>query len=230
MAIKWIRRAAIGVGVATVLTLGGCANYVTTQVTAFQNWTASDAQRTYAFQNSPAQQNSLEQQTYEQLVDNELSTYGFKLTPIASANFLVSLDYDSRDQTVVVQQPDFYDPWGPWGMPYYRPWGPWWVAPPPPPTYSTQSYTVSNQRLAIRMMDKATGKEVYRVTSSAQVDDPSLLHAMPFLIRGALADFPLANGTVRRVRVPIDENGTAGLPSNERSVNVAPPAAAPSVN
>jgi hypothetical protein len=82
------------------------------------------------------------------------------------------------------------------------------------------------------MMDKATGKEVYRVTSSAQVDDPSLLHAMPFLIRGALADFPLANGTVRRVRVPIDENGTAGLPSNERSVNVAPPSAAapPKVN
>lgn len=232
MAITWIRRAAFGVVAAAALALGGCASYVTTQVTAFQNWTASDAQRTYAFQRSTAQQNSLEQATYEQLVDNELSVYGFKLTPIASANFLVSLNYDSQDHTVVVQQPDFYDPWGPWGMPYYRPWGPWWVGPPPPPTYSTQTYSVSNQRLAIRMIDKATGKEVYRVTASAQVDDPSLLHAMPFLVRGALADFPLANGTVRNVRVPVGQNGTAGLPSNERSVNVAPPvpASAPAVN
>lgn len=232
MAIKWIRRAAIGALAGAMLVLGGCASYVTTQVTAFQNWSAGDAQRTYAFQRSPAQQNSLEQQTYEQLVDNELSIYGFKLTPLASANFLVGLDYNSKDQTVVVQQPDFYDPWGPWGSPYYRQWGPWWVAPPPPVTYSTQTYSIATQHLAIRMIDKATGKEVYRVTSSAQVDDPSLLHAMPFLVRGALADFPLANGTVRRVRVPVDQNGTAGLPSNERSVNVAPPApaSAPAVN
>jgi hypothetical protein len=227
MAITWIRRAGIGLVAAAALTLGGCASYVTTQVTAFQNWTATDAQRTYAFERSPAQQNSLEQQTYEQVVDNELSLYGFKLTPLAGANFLVSLDYSSRDQTVVVQQPDFYDPWGPWGMPYYRPWGGWWVAPPPPPVYTTQTYTVAHQRLAIRIKDKATGQEVYRVTASAQVDDPSLLRAMPFLVRGALADFPLANGTVRNVRVPVGQDGTAGIPSNERSVNVVPPAPAP---
>ncbi|RKP59225.1 DUF4136 domain-containing protein [Pararobbsia silviterrae] len=226
MAMKGLRRVALFGVTAAALALGGCANYVTTQVTAFQNWTASDAQRTYAFERSPAQQNSLEQQAYEQLVDNELSVYGFKLTPIASANFLVALDYDSKDGTVVVQQPNFYDPWGPWGMPYYRPWGPWWVAaPPPPPTYS--SYSIATQRLSLRMLDRQTGNEVYRVTATAQVDDPSLLHAMPFLVRGALSDFPLANGTVRRVRVPVDANGTAGLPSNERSVNAAPPAAAP---
>ena len=227
MAIKWIRRAAISTIATTALVLGGCASYVTTQVTAFQNWTANDAQRTYAFRRGPAQQNSLEQQTYEQLVDNELSIYGFKLVPDSGANFYVELNYGSKDQTVVVQQPDFYDPWGPWGMPYYRPWGPWMAPPPPPPTYTTQTYSIAQQQLAIRMIDKSTGKEVYRVMASAQTDDPSLLHAMPFLVRGALSDFPLANGTVRRVRVPVGDDGTAGLPNNERSVNVAPPAAAP---
>jgi hypothetical protein len=83
--------------------------------------------------------------------------------------------------------------------------------------------------LSIVMTDRETGKEVYRVTSAAQVDDPSLLRAMPYLIRGALVNFPLQNGTVRRVRIPVDENGMAGVPNNERSVQGTPepaPAAA----
>jgi hypothetical protein len=225
MAIKWIRRLACVAASATVLVLGGCASYVTTQVTAFQNWQASDADKTYVFQRTPAQQNSLEQQTYEQLVDTELSTYGFRLTDPASAHFTISLQYGSRDQTVIVQQPDFYDPWGPWGGGPWRPWGPYW-APPPPPVYTSQSYSIFSHKLSIFIVDKATGREVYRVTSAAQVDDPSLLRAMPYLIRGALANFPLQNGTVRSIRIPVDPNGAAGVPTNERSLQVAPAAPA----
>jgi Domain of unknown function (DUF4136) len=228
MGIKWIRRVAGIAASAAVLGLGGCASYVTTQVTAFQNWQASDADKTYVFARSAAQQNSLEQQTYEQLVDNELSTYGFRLTDAASAHFTVSLHYGSRDQTVIVQQPDFYDPWGPWGAGGpWRPWGPYW-APPPPPIYTSQAYSIYSHKLSIFIADKASGKEVYRVTSAAQVDDPSLLRAMPYLVRGALVNFPLQNGTVRSVRIPVDPNGMAGVPANERSLQgvLAAPAGA----
>lgn len=227
MSIKWIRRVAGMAASAAVLMLGGCASYVTTQVTAFQDWHASDADKTYMFQRSLAQQNSLEQRTYEQLVDSELSTYGFRLVDPASAHLAVSLHYGSRDQTVVVQQPD-YDPWGPWGGPWgggwggpWRPWGPYW-APPPPPAYTSQAYSIFSHQLSIVMTDRQSGKEVYRVTSAAQVDDPSLLRAMPYLIRGALVNFPLQNGTVRSVRIPVDENGMAGVPNNERSVQGSP--------
>jgi hypothetical protein len=223
MAIKWIRRAAYVAASVAALALGGCASYVTTQVTAFQDWHAGDADKTYVFQRSAAQQNSLEQQTYEQLVDNELSIYGFRLTDAARAHFTVLLQYGSRDQTVIVQQPDFYDPWGSWGGGPWRPWGPYW-APPPPPIYTSQAYSIFSHRLSIFIADKATGKEVYRVTSAAQVDDPSLLHAMPYLVRGALNSFPLQNGTVRSVRIPVDANGMAGVPANERSVQAPPPA------
>jgi Domain of unknown function (DUF4136) len=225
MAIKGIRRVACVAASAAVLVLGGCASYVTTQVTAFQNWQASDADKTYVFERTAAQQNSLEQQTYEQLVDNELSTYGFRLTDPASAHFTIMLQYGSRDQTVIVQQPDFYDPWGPWGGGPWRPWGPYW-APPPSPIYTSQAYSVFSHKLSIFIADKASGREVYRVTSAAQVDDPSLLRAMPYLVRGALANFPLQNGTVRSIRIPVDPNGAAGVPTNERSLQVAPAAPA----
>jgi hypothetical protein len=222
MAMKWIRRVACVAASAAVLGLGGCASYVTTQVTAFQDWHAGDADKSYVFQRTALQQNSLEEQTYEQLVNNELSTYGFRLTDPAGAHFTISLQYGSRDQTVIVQQPDFYDPWGPWGGPW-RPWGPYW-APPPPPIYTSQAYSVFSHQLSIFIANKATGKEVYRVTSAAQVDDPSLLRAMPYLVRGALANFPLQNGTVRSVRIPVDPNGAPGVPTNERAVQSGPPA------
>jgi len=50
-----------------------------------------------------------------------------------------------------------------------------------------------------------------------------MLNAMPFLARSALADFPLANGAVRTVRLPVDKRGGPAMPaSNERPVAPAP--------
>jgi hypothetical protein len=46
---------------------------------------------------------------------------------------------------------------------------------------------------------------------------------MPYLVRSALADFPLANGTVRTVRIRYDKR--AAVLTNEVPV-AAPPAAA----
>ncbi len=54
MSIKWIRRVAGMAASAAVLMLGGCASYVTTKVTAFQDWHASDADKTSRGRLTPA--------------------------------------------------------------------------------------------------------------------------------------------------------------------------------
>jgi len=199
------------------LWLGGCTTYVQTQVTAFSDWSGSDATRTYAFARKDEQRNSIEQTTYETLVANELAKYAFTQAPEASARYQVALAYSVRGDLITVRQPVYYDPWpmygyygrpfwGPWGgLGPYGPYGPWG-----PTGYVDQSYPVYIHALQLRMTDRATGREVYKVTAVNSTDDASLYRAMPFLTRSALADFPLGNGTVRTVTLPVDKSGGIG--------------------
>ncbi|MBB3255554.1 hypothetical protein F4827_000239 [Paraburkholderia bannensis] len=206
---RWTRRALLMLA-ALAVTLSGCTTYVTSQVTAFSAWDGgSDATRTYAFTRNPDQQHSIEQSTYENLVADGLSTQAFHQVPDAKAHYLVGLAYGSRMDTVTVAQPVFYNPWPSpyWGP--FNPWGPWG---PYGPAYVNQSYPVYSHVLAIRITDKASGKELYNVSARASGDDPSLVRVMPYLVRSALANFPLQNGTVTQVKLPLDKNGGA---SNE---------------
>ncbi|SAK59217.1 DUF4136 domain-containing protein [Caballeronia ptereochthonis] len=222
------------------LWLAGCTTYVQTQVTAFSDWSGSDATRTYAFARQGEQANSIEQTTYETLVASELSKYNFHQVPDASARYQVALAYSVRGDLMTVRQPVYYDPWpmyGPYGRPFWGPWGGWGPYGPWGPTgYVDQSYPVYIHALQIRMTDRKTGREVYKVTAVNSTDDASLYQAMPYLTRSALADFPLGNGTVRTVTLPVDKNGgvsnetAASLNSNERNVVPAPAPAAKSVD
>lgn len=214
---RWTGRAMLML-VALSALLTGCTSYVTTQVTAFSDWSGSDASRTYAFMRSSTQQNSLEQQTYEVLVANELATRAFRQVGAPQAHYLVGLSYGTRSQTVSVSEPVFYSsPWpGPyWGRPI-DPWGPFGAF---PPAYVTSTYPVFTHTLGIRITDRATGKEVYNVMARNAGDEASLVRAMPYLARSALADFPLGNGAVRTVKMPVDKN--AGV-SNEAAGSAAP--------
>ncbi|SAK59191.1 lipoprotein [Caballeronia catudaia] len=214
------------------LWLAGCTTYVQTQVTAFSDWSGSDTTRTYAFARQGEQQNSIEQTTYEALVANELSKYNFRQAPDAGARYQVALAYSVRGDLITVRQPVYYDPWpmyGPYGRPFWGPWGGWGGYGPWGPTgYVDQSYPVYIHALQIRMTDRQTGREVYKVTAVNSTGDPSLYQAMPYLTRSALADFPLGNGTVRTVTLPVDKNGgisnetAASLNSSERGVPPAP--------
>jgi hypothetical protein len=174
-------------------------------VTAFSDWSASDATRTYAFTRSPGEENSLEQTTYEQLAADELETHSFKQVPSEQARYLVGLAYSISGQTMTVTQPAYFaSPWpGPYGW-RMDPWGPFG---PYPTGYVSQSYPVFTHTLGIRMTDRASGREVYNVTARSTNEDPSLVRVMPFLVRSALDDFPLSNGVVRTVRIPLDKHG-----------------------
>jgi hypothetical protein len=196
--------------VALATVLSGCTTYVTTQVTAFSDWSGSDASRTYAFTRSAAQQNSLEQQTYEVLVANDLATRAFRQVDAQQAHYLVGLSYGTRSDTVSVTQPVFYS--SPWPGPYWgRPIDPWGAFGAFPPAYVSQSYPVFTHTLGIRITDRATGKEVYNVLARNAGEEPSLVRAMPYLAHSALADFPLGNGAVRTVKLPV--NKTGGIPN-----------------
>jgi Domain of unknown function (DUF4136) len=224
---RWTRPVVVTLAVLATL-LAGCTSYVTTQVTAFSDWNGgSDATRTYAFQRTGAQQTSLEQSTYEQVVANALATHAFTLVDPSQAHYLVAIAYGTRSDMAMVSQPSYYyDPWvGPyaWGRPYgwggwgpYGPWGPYGGG------YVTQSYPVYTQTLGIRITDRVSSKEVYNVTARSAGDDSSLVHAMPFLARSAMADFPLGNGVVRTVRIPLDNTGSGGAPNEVAAGGAAP--------
>ena len=221
---RWTRRATLLLAALTVL-LSGCTTYVTTQVTAFSDWSGNDATRTYAFTRAPDQQNNLELTTYERIVANELATHAFRKVDTAQARYLVGLSYGIRSDLVTVAQPVYYNPWPAsyWGRPF-DPWGPWGPWGPYPNTYVNQTYPIFTQLLGVRITERATGKEVYNVTARSSSEESSLVRAMPYLARSALADFPLGNGVVRTVKIPLDKNGGA---SNEVAAAGAGPAAAP---
>jgi hypothetical protein len=218
---RWTRHATLLLATLTVL-LSGCTTYVTTQVTAFSDWSGNDATRTYAFTRAADQQNNLELTTYERIVANELAMHAFRQVDSAQARYLVGLSYGTRSDMVTVAQPVYYNPWPApyWGRPF-DPWGPWG---PFPTAYVNQSYPIFTHLLGVRITERATGKEVYNVTARNSGDESSLVRAMPYLARSALADFPLSNGVVKTVKIPLGKNGGA---SNEVVATGAAPAAAP---
>ncbi|MFM0594035.1 MULTISPECIES: DUF4136 domain-containing protein [Paraburkholderia] len=221
---RWTRRAALLLASLAAL-LSGCTTYVTTQVTAFSDWSGNDATRTYAFTRAADQQNNLELSTYERVVANELATHAFRQVDAAQARYLVGLSYGIRSDMVTVSQPVYYNPWPApyWGRPF-DPWGPWGPYGPFPNAYVNQSYPIFTHLLGVRITERATGKEVYNVTARNSGAESSLVRAMPYLARSALADFPLGNGIVHTVKIPLDKNGAA---SNEMAATGAAPAAMP---
>ncbi|MFM0201277.1 DUF4136 domain-containing protein [Paraburkholderia fungorum] len=222
---RWTRRATLLLATLTVL-LSGCTTYVTTQVTAFSDWSGNDASRTYAFTRAADQQNNLELSTYERFVGSELATHAFRQVDASQARYLVGLSYGIRSDMVTVAEPVYYNPWPApyWGQPF-DPWGPWG---PFPTAYVNQSYPIFTHLLGVRITERASGKEVYKVTARNSGGESSLVRAMPYLARSALADFPLGNGVVHTVKIPIDKNG--GI-SNEVATTggAAAPASASSV-
>jgi len=217
---RWTRRIMLLFAALTLL-LAGCTTYVTTQVTAFSAWSGSDATRTYAFTRHEDQQNNLELTAYERIVANELAAQSFREVPRNEARYLVELAYGIRSDIVTVAEPVYYNPWpGPyWGRPF-DPWGPWG---PFPTAYVNQSYPVFTHLLGIRMTERASGKEVYNVSARNFGGESSLVRAMPYLARSALADFPLGNGAVHTVKIPV---GNGGMAVTEVSMPAAAPASA----
>jgi hypothetical protein len=209
---------------ACVLGLSACTTYVDTKVTAFSAWQGAEP-LTYTYSHAgvkPA--DALEQQAYENIVDHELVHYGFHAAPEHNAHYVITLDWGTQTMQVSVRQPVFYDDPMFYRGPFWRPGfygGPWAF-----PVYTDTTFPVFDHTLVLRITDRASGQDVYKVTAVNRGDDPGLVEDVPFLAHAALAGFPLANGETHMVRVELDKSGRPEAPAGASGA-AAQPATAP---
>jgi len=199
---------------ALALLLGGCAApTIRSEVTAFHEWPAQLADKSFVFERTKAQDNDLEYRNYENLVRAELRRLGFAdAAAAAKAALKVSLAYQVSDRDVRVVQPVVVNPG--WGAPYYGPrwpyryydpfYDPFWYS-PPVVSYQESNYRLYRRQLQVGITRAADGKKLYDVTVASEGQTPSLAAVMPYMVRSAFAEFPGKSGVPRRVELAFTE-------------------------
>lgn len=208
-----MKRLVLTAAAALTLLLGGCATTIRSDVTTFHQWPSAPVDKTYVFEAPPAQDDTLELRSYQNLVRGELAKLGFQ---DAGANgkptLTVAMRFSTADvpeRVVVMADPFFYSSaqfgfYRPgynrfWGSGYYSPfYDPFW--------YGRSSYreTVRHtyqRELQVAIKSAADGKRLFDVTvhnSSRELSTPSL---MPALVQSAFEGFPGPNGAARRVEL-----------------------------
>ncbi len=202
---------ALIVTAACLLLLGGCATTIRSDVTTFHQWPSGLPDKHYAFALPPGQEDTLEYQSYRQLVATELGRLGFQpASPTAPASLQVGMRFSTIDQpvrVVHVSDPPFYSSsrfgymrpfrgyWGWYGRyaPFYDPF---WYG---PPEYYSSIEHVYRRDLHISISALADGKRLYDVTVHNQSRKMSTPMMMPAMVKSAFTDFPGPSGVARQV-------------------------------
>ena len=210
-----MKRVMIAAAVSAGLLLGGCATTIRSDVTTFNQWPAQIPDKSYAFAQVPAQDNTLELQSYENLVRGQLNRLGFHEAQGAPV-LTVAMRFQTVDVPTQVLYPAFgpmypYSPrfaylgwrrryWGGWYSPFYDPfWGPM-------PAYDVETEHRYHRQLEISIQSASDGKRLFDVTVrnvSRQMSTPAV---MPALVQSAFQDFPGPNGGARIVELK-QQNG-----------------------
>ena len=202
---------------ALTLLLGGCATTIRSDVTTFHQWPAQVPDKTYVFEAPPAQDDTLELRSYQNLVRGELNRLGFRdagATGTAPA-LKVSMRFMTTDVPVrllVPVDPFFYPSarfsafpyrggywggrryWGGWHSPFYDPL---WMGRPAYQETIEHRYKRELQ-VAIKSV---SGERLFDVTvhnTSREMSTPAL---MPALVQSAFAGFPGVSGVARRIEL-----------------------------
>jgi hypothetical protein len=195
----------------TALLLGGCATTIRSDVTTFHQWPAQIEDKSYVFEAPPTFDNTLEYQSYQNLVRGQLAQLGFREANVGAAALKVAMRFTTTDVPVRVIQPAmplFY------GYPYYRvgprfgPRGrfvaryhpfydPFWS---PFPAYDV---SIEHQyRRELQVSIKGAGdKHLFDVTVHNMSGELSTPAVMPALVQSAFAGFPGPSGVARRVEL-----------------------------
>lgn len=204
-AARWLAALSIA------LALGGCATgprLFHTQVTTFNEWSSLPTEKSYVFSRTLEFQNSLEMQSYENIVRDELMLKGFTLAADPGrAQLAVTLRPAISTTQVRVRDRWPSDPfWRPYGGWYGRRgfgwYDPYWAF---PDSFSDYTIDVYRRRVELDIDSKSVaGKRYYegRVESTGETE--SLPAVMPYMLRALFMDFPGNNGQTRRVDVPMD--------------------------
>lgn len=201
---------------ALTLLLGGCATTIRSNVTTFHQWPEQLQNKTYVFEAPPAQDDTLEWRSYQNLVRGELARLGFTDAGADGTPTLrISMRFTTTDVPVRVVQPvySYYDHyWMPrtaFIRPYRRGYGYWrgWYNPWYDPFwYGTPAYQetiVHNYRRELQVTIKsiADGKRLFDVTVHNLSRRMSTPEIMPALVQSAFAEFPGVSGVARTVEV-----------------------------
>jgi hypothetical protein len=155
---------------------------------------ALQGERTYAIARLPSREASAAHPQFENLLVDELAQQGFVETEGRAARYLLSVAYDTRPATIGVGERDCASgdcartpdtPFSLFGGPAYR------------------------HALTLRLFERTSGQEVYKVSAVSSDHDADPLHAMPALVKSALARFPFDAPPDWRVKLHADDTGGA---------------------
>ncbi|GAB3553976.1 hypothetical protein GCM10027343_41420 [Noviherbaspirillum agri] len=203
------------------LLLGGCASTIRSDVTSFHEWPATLPDKSYVFERTKEQNDSLEYLNYENLVRTELNRLGFVEAPANTKPTLkasISYSIHGRDvkevyPVVVNPSPYWYGPawrgyYGPGYWPGYYGYGPFydpfWFGPPVVEQRVSQ-YQLFTRQLKVVLAQMSNGKRLYETTVVSEGTNGSLATVMPYLVRSAFTDFPGPNGVPRRVELKMEQ-------------------------
>ena len=206
---------------AMALLLGGCATTIRSDVTTFHQWPAQIADKSYVFEAPPAMDNTLEYQSYQNLVRGQLAQLGFHESPAAPAALKVAMRFTTTEVPVRVVEPaismyagyPFYPAypyyrhgprfgprvgvrgrWAGWHHPFYDPfWNPF-------PAYEVSIENQYRRELQVSIKD-ASDKRLFDVTVHNMSRELSTPVVMPALVQSAFAGFPGPSGGVRRIEL-----------------------------
>lgn len=199
----------IGILAASAL-LTGCSTIIRSDVTAFHEWPARLPDKSYVFERTKEQNESLEYRSYENLVRNELNRLGFMEAPAATKPALkAAISYGISGRDVREEYPVIVNPYPYWYGPawrgYYGPfYDPFWFGPPMVERRVSQ-YQLFTRQLRIVLAQMADGKKLYETTVVSEGNNGSLATVMPYMVRSAFADFPGKNGIPQRVELKMDK-------------------------
>ncbi len=197
-----------------VLLVAACASpqVIRSDVTTFNDWSATAGSTTFRFERAPEQIDSLEHKVYEDLVREHLQALG--LSEDAAGSLKVSLSYGISSRDVLIRETDWMDePRMPWYGPVGRTangrlvygWGydPFWPWASRPITRET-TRRLWRRELHLDIRDAATGTKRYEGTAVSEGSTDQLNPIMPYLVQALFTDFPGGNGVTRRVDLPIE--------------------------
>jgi hypothetical protein len=198
----------------TTLLLGGCATTIRSDVTTFHQWPAQIEDKSYVFETPPSFDNTLEYQSYQNLVRGQLAQLGFTEANTGAPALKVGMRFTTTDVPVRVVEPTmpmFYDSYYRFGPRYYSRFGPrgrfaGWYHPfydpfwSPYPAYQVSIEHQYRRELQVSIKDK-TDKRLFDVTVHNVSRELSTPVVMPALVQSAFAGFPGPSGVARRVEL-----------------------------
>jgi hypothetical protein len=201
-----------------LLLLGGCAstNTIRSEVTTFHQWPAQLQDKSYVFEAAPAQDDTLELRSYQNLVRGELATLGFRELAAGTPALKVSMRFSTTEAPLRLIQPVdpfFYGPRFAWGRPYHRGryspfYDPFWGG---GPMYEEAIVRAYRREVQVAIKSAQDGHRLFDVTVRNLSGEMSTPAVMPALVHSAFVGFPGPSGVARRIDVTLpDEPPAAG--------------------